>query len=394
MFFLELFVLLNLLVLSLAVAYLYLLAAVGFVGRKRRRDLDPSWRYLVLIPAHNEEKQIQGTLEGLDRLLNREAAKIVVVADNCEDGTADAVKTCGFTVLERDDPSRRGKGYALQWALERSALEEFDAVVVIDADTQVRPDLLAAVSRSLQSGAGAVQCCNELSAENGTPLAHLHHMANAVENHLFYKPRARLGLPILLRGTGMAFRVSVLREHPWDSHSVTEDVDYSVRLLIAGVSIDFTDESSVVSAASGSYGQAYDQKLRWASGTFSMIRERFLPLLRASIRARRPALAELACSFLLLSRPALMYWTVIPLVLALFLPGDQGVRYVLWALGIEILLVVYLLSGILVVSDKKGALRSLPHAPVFALWQLLVQARALRKGKRLRWVRTRRDDEK
>lgn len=394
MFALDLFVLLNLLAVSIAVAYLYYLALVGLFGPKRRSHAAESWRYLVLIPAHNEEKQIPRTLVSLGCLDNLAAAKVVVVADNCDDGTADTVRARGFAVLERNDPDNRGKGYALKWALEQIPLDDFDGVIVIDADTVVRPNLLSAVSRSLQSGAGAVQCCNEVSAERGTPLAHLLHMGNAVENRLFYEPRGRLGLPILLRGTGMAFRISLLREHPWSSSSITEDVDYSVQLLAAGVSIDFTDESSVVSAASGTYERAYDQKLRWAHGTLTLIREKFLSLLLTSLKTRRLALLELAFSFFLLSRPALMYWTLIPMGLAFVLPGDAKVRYALWALGLEILLASYLVSGILIVTDKKGALKALPYAPLFGLWQLFVQVRALIKGKKLEWVRTRREGER
>ena len=44
---------------------------------------------------------------------------VIVIADNCSDGTAAAASVAGAVVWERADPDAPGKGRALTWALDR-----------------------------------------------------------------------------------------------------------------------------------------------------------------------------------------------------------------------------------------------------------------------------------
>ena len=62
----------------------------------------------------------------------------------------------GGRVLVRNDQEKRGKGYALAHAFELLA-PDVDAVVVVDADTVVSPNLLRAFEARIQAGALAVQ---------------------------------------------------------------------------------------------------------------------------------------------------------------------------------------------------------------------------------------------
>ena len=84
---------------------------------------------------------------------------ILVVADNCSDDTAERARAAGAEVLERDDKTRLGKGYALELAFEHALSDpSVGAVLVVDADTQVRPNFLVAMGRAFERGADGVQC--------------------------------------------------------------------------------------------------------------------------------------------------------------------------------------------------------------------------------------------
>lgn len=388
MFVIEIIAAALLVILTLTVGYLYFLAAVAAVGRKTYTPLSRECRFLVLVPAHNEENVIIPTIDSLRQVRPTGPVRIVVIADNCTDQTAALAAGQGVEVLARDNPVERGKGYALEWAIAQYDLERFDAVAVVDADTRVQPDMLEAMAGSLQAGYGAVQLYYGFTGEKDTPLAHLQHMASVVENLLFYKPRAILNLPILLRGTGMAISAEVLNKYPWDSHSITEDVDYAVKLLENGIRIDFSHRSAVLSAATSSYDQSRDQKMRWASGTFLLIRQKALSLLKTALLRRRWKLAELAFSFLLLSRPALIYLAVIAILLSLLAPAGERLFYVLWGTALAALLVVYLLLGIAFVPSKSATIKALVHIPKYAIWYFLVQLKAVFKHKKMGWVRT------
>jgi len=377
--------------------YLYLLAAVGFLFRQQSRIVSRRLRFLILVPAHNESTGIIPTLESLTRMETDHDYRTVVIADNCTDDTAEvsrqvSARQTGVSILERNDPERRGKGHALQWAVERIDLGEYDAVAVVDADTVVAPSLLDAMAGSLEHGADAVQVTYQFMPSGESSMAQLQYLASLVENHLFHKPRALLGLPGLLRGSGMAVRSDVLAQHPWDSHSITEDVDFAIKLLRAGHRVEFTATSGVFSAATTDHDQARTQKSRWASGSFAVIVDHFLPLIRAGLNGR-PVLIELAFSLLLLSRPLLIYTAGMLALLGIVVSGSFGWTLVGVSALIMAMLIVYLLLGILLAADRKRALSAVAHVPAYGLWFLTVQLKSLFGRRRTDWQRTdRRND--
>jgi len=377
-------------VISLAVGYLYLLGLVGAFGRKSYRATPTHCRTLLLVPAFNEADGISTCLESLNSVETHGDLRIVIVADNCTDNTVDVARLQGFEVLERCDPDRRGKGQALCWALEQFDIAEYDSVLVVDADTVVEPSIIKAIAASLASGAGAVQLYNEVVASEDTRLAQLQHIANAVENRLFWHGRNVAGLPVLLRGTGMAVSTETLRKHPWQPTSITEDIEYSVSLLHAGVKIDFCCESVVRSAAASSYNQCHTQKDRWFFGMLSSIRYTTLPLIRNGLRRLRPGMLELAASQFLLSRPTLGYVTLSAMFLSLFGRGDFLLTALMWGSVLLTLLILYILSGIFFVADKGSALKGLVHIPYYSLWFMFLQLRTLFSSRKRQWVRTER----
>lgn len=376
--------------LTLAVVYLYLLALIGAVGRRTYPVPSCCLKYLILIPAHNEAENIKRTLDRLKAVEGVDRCKIVVIADNCTDSTAQVALGEGVEVLERENLEERGKGYALEWAVSQFDLDQFGAVAVVDADTIVKPNMLTVMNQSFEAGAGAVQLDYVFYVAQDTPLAQLQVIANAVENRFFYFARALMRLPVLLRGTGMAIRTEVMKKHPWDSHSIAEDVDYAVTLISNGVKIDYSMASSVLAPATSSYDQSYSQKMRWASGTIGMIRDRILPLLGRGLAKARFDLIELAFSFLLLSRPVLIYLALPPVILSFFVAPSMRWSYLLWSMSLVGMLILYLLLGFFLVPDKRKALKAIAHIPAFGIWFLGVQIKALFTHRKAEWTRTER----
>ncbi len=382
-------ILIPLMIITLTVFYLWIILPAGLLFRKGYPKEVEKYDFLILVPAHNEAEGITRTLESLKGLNPTGEVNITVIADNCTDNTAEVAQNAGVNVIERNNPVLRGKGYALEYALEQNDLTEYDAVVIVDADTIVAPNLLEAMARPLVNGAGAVQVSNEFLLDRETPLEYLQQMANHAENVFYYNARTVLGFPVLLRGTGMAIRSEVLREHPWDSHSVTEDVDYAVNIILDGYQIDFSLETWVRSAATSTYEQSYSQKSRWAGGTFGLIFGKGPKVLWGGITQFRLGLIDLAWSFLTLSRPTLIFLCLVPLVLSPFASHGNGLLFALWSIFLIFLLVLYLVTGMIFMPDKAAAMKALVHAPFYGAWLFMVQLKALFRKDR-DWIRTER----
>ena len=153
-------VLLAALAVPTALACLYLLVLTLLSARLRPPP--PSLRRVrfdVVVPAHDEAEVIERTVRSLLQLdWPRDAFRVLVIADNCSDATAALARACGASVLERHDTSRRGKGYALEFAFEHCRRDGFaQALVVVDADSEVSANLLEAFATRIERGTQALQ---------------------------------------------------------------------------------------------------------------------------------------------------------------------------------------------------------------------------------------------
>ena len=105
--------------LCLPVAMFCLEVLVSLLPRRQvavLKMLPAEAKVVVLVPAHDEEAVIGATLALLVPTLPA-GGRVVVVADNCHDLTADVARSYGAEVVERQDPIQRGKGFALDFGI-------------------------------------------------------------------------------------------------------------------------------------------------------------------------------------------------------------------------------------------------------------------------------------
>ena len=263
--------------LALALAFLVPATAAGVyyavltsIGR-RRSNLTPSplfHRFAVLVPAHDEELSLPASLRSLFSAdYPRDLLDVFVVADNCSDRTAAVARDCGATVLERAHATERGKGYALRFGLDEILKGRPDAVLILDADCQVDASLFRILNDHLANGAEAVQVAVVTRNADDGPTGFVGAVGNAFDN-LVSAGKDRLGLPVPLRGSGMAFRRDVLDLFPWREYGLTEDADYADRLRRGGVRVRFEPAPLVRSETPARRGDLYGQRRRWRAAVF------------------------------------------------------------------------------------------------------------------------------
>ena len=158
-----LLVIVNLAVLPYFV-FLVVISVAAMLSRKSQRtDEEPRSRFMIVIPAHNEESGIETTVRScLGVEYPGSLFSVVVIADNCSDRTAEIATGTGARVVERFDSDRKSKGYAIEYLIEglkqSGEFDSMDAVVVVDADTTIDQDLLRHFDADLRAGRDWVQC--------------------------------------------------------------------------------------------------------------------------------------------------------------------------------------------------------------------------------------------
>ncbi|TCD48553.1 glycosyltransferase family 2 protein [Chlorobium sp. N1] len=377
-----------------ALPALFLLAttAASFFFRKKKPETNRFLNIGVLIPAHNEGDAVMKTIEGVygcDYPANR--LEVFVIADNCQDDTAEYARKAGARVFERFDEEKRGKGQALDWFLNehKESFRDTDAITIIDAD--VTPDInyLREISASLSIPlVNIVQGYNGVNNPSAGWRPALVDAAFNVFNHLRLAGSSVLTGSASLKGNGMAFRTPILERYGWPCHSIVEDLEFTLQLLQDGMAVEYNPDAIVTSEMVTSAKNAASQRNRWEGGRFSLVRSMTKPLLQRFAETGNP---KILYAWGDLAIPPL------GLLILLFIPGTVAGAILggawAWAIAASWLTVLlYLVSAQVQRRAPLTTWLALFGAPVYILWKVPIYIGMLFKKKNNRdWVRTARE---
>jgi cellulose synthase/poly-beta-1,6-N-acetylglucosamine synthase-like glycosyltransferase len=387
-------------VVAVAAVYLLVLALAAAAGRvlprRSRPPVRTSSRVAVLVPAHDEELTIVECIARLQaQTISRDRYEIVVVADNCTDRTARLAREAGARVLVRDAPDDRGKGRALRFAMDRLLQDEpaVDAIVVVDADSHVDPDLVGALVGAYEAGADVAQGDTAL-VPDASGRAQLRAVAYLLINRVRPGGRARLGLGCDLQGNGMLLARETLERHPWEAFTSAEDLEYTVSLNLGGVRPVFVPTARVRSRTAPTVRAADLQSERWEGGRLHLVRTRVPALVVSAVRQGRPRLLEVAFGLLvpplaLLSAIAAVGAAIAAVCLAVGIVSQWTLLP--WLVSL-VSIAAFTLVGLWAGRAPARAYRALFYGPALALRKLRRVDRLVRHRPDS-WVRTDRADD-
>jgi cellulose synthase/poly-beta-1,6-N-acetylglucosamine synthase-like glycosyltransferase len=382
--------------------YLLIVSLAAMTARWRRKSqwTSPHLRFLVAIPAHDEEAGIAATVRSCFGLVYpRELFEVLVIADNCADQTAAVARREGATVLERLDPWHRSKGHALEYLCDQitqtGQIDRLDAVVIIDADTVVDPNLLMGFADYLDRGNDWVQAFDTVANSDESWRTRLMTYSFSLINGVLLLGQTALGLSGGFRGNGMCFSTRGLRRFPWRNFSLVEDLEYSWYLRLAGEKIGFAPVISVhaMMLADGGIAAA-NQRTRWESGR-RLLKGKLLPPL---LWSRQSGLLDRIAAVIELTMPTLVVlvtWLATCLLFCagflLLNPGLRQNSLFLSSLFLSALevggLLLYGLMPFFLFSLRWNVLLSLVYFPAYAIWKLAMVFR----DPPTHWIRTARE---
>ncbi|WP_165231458.1 glycosyltransferase family 2 protein [Aquisphaera insulae] len=377
------------------VAFLLLTSLVAVLGGRRGgASVQPAERFLVMIPAHNEEGGI-GTTVSSCLAIDYPAGlfEVLVIADNCTDRTASVARDAGATVVERSHETKRSKGFAIEYLIERlkesGRFEQLDALVLVDADTVVEPNILRSFADLIRSGGRWGQCYYTVANPDASWRTRLMTYAFALFNGVTPLGLSRLGQSVGFRGNGMCLTTEGLRRVPWTSYGLVEDMEFSWKVRLAGETIAFRPDTAVRGLMLSQGGKAAaDQRQRWEHGRREIARR--LPA--AILRSDRLGLLEKLACLIEVRMPTMMI--LLPLMAALLAAN----AVVMWTTQpvwiVATLAILSAMMAVAIVATTLGPFLcfglpwryalSLAYVPVYAFWKLLLALRPRPD----RWVRT------
>ncbi len=345
----------------------------------------------VLVPAHNEASciaetlgLIEGQLVGGDRL--------VVIADNCTDDTATVARAAGAEVIERNDVTRRGKGYALDFAVRFLELDPPRVVIVVDADCQVGSQAIDHLARICEATTRPVQALNLMHAREGAGLnTRIAEFAWLVKNMVRPLGFQRLGLPCQLMGTGMAFPWAAISTANLASGHIVEDLLLGVDLARARVPPLFYPAAQVKSYFPSSGEGLRIQRTRWEHGHLGMVFHAAPRAFGEAVANRNWMLLALVIDMCVppLALLTLLALTASACATAFFASTGSARPFWLAVVTLALLGVSVLLSWGRF-GRKVIPLTGLFHVPAYLLRKIPLYAMFLRK-RQVEWVRSKRE---
>jgi len=250
-------------------------------------------RVAVLIPAHNEAVGISETLATIRPQLHVDD-RLLVVADNCQDTTAEVAAVAGAEVISRSD-ARRGKGYALDFGVRYLERDPPEIVLIVDADCMLGSDSVDILTRTCFSLRRPVQALYLMRLSAGAdPKSRIAHFAFMVKNLVRPSSLASLGLPCQLMGTGMAFTWTSIVDAPLATGHIVEDLKLGLDFARAGRPPVFCPAATVTSVFAATPEGSETQRKRWEHGHLGIMLSEAPGLFWEALKSRRVVLGAIA----------------------------------------------------------------------------------------------------
>ena len=252
--------------LALGVVYLFIFSVAGTLRRRLSFQSAAQKKSIaVIIPSYKEDNVILDTARrAAQHNYPGNKFQVYVVADHLKVETIIRLRAVPVNVIEvKFDKSTKAK--SLNAALNRIPKDQFEIAMILDADNVMKEDCLEWVNWWFQSGATAVQC-HRTAKNQQTPVAVLDAISEEINNHLFRKGPAALGLSATLIGSGMAFRFHDLKQIFDLPHILTnpgEDREVDIQLMRNQTKVEYAHEAIVYDEKVSSAAVFERQRVRW-----------------------------------------------------------------------------------------------------------------------------------
>ncbi len=252
-------------------------------------------RIAAVIPARNEVAVIGKLVESLlAQDYPRELFDIYVLPNNCRDETERAALRAGARIL-RPEGTIRSKGDVLRMAFSQlSATGDYDAYCVFDADNLVSPGFFQCVNDMLLAGYRVAQGFRDSKNPYDSWISGSMSAFYWFMSRLYNESRFRLGMSCHLNGTGFMVSDEAIREIGWDTHSLTEDLEFTALCALHGYRVGWMPEARIYDEQTHKFWDSCVQRRRWTAGSLQCMR-RYVPAL---LKRRTLASVDMALLFM------------------------------------------------------------------------------------------------
>ena len=300
-------------ILQLVYMFLFWLPKKRFPKSKKKKKI------CILIPAHNEEDVIGGTVRELFECQKypRKLFDVYVVAHNCSDRTAEFARAAGATEFELNDPdpAHHIVSYALKHGYDRILATgiPYDFSIRLDADNHVNPEFLSLMNDAFCAGvqiARPYESALNMTQNHFTRACGLYYI---FDSRFSSRVRERLHIDAHVNGPGSMTDMRIIKRiGGYDTVSITEDTEFCFKRMLEGYRCHFVEDAVVYEDLPSSFRDTMNRNKRIAAGNVRLLGKYTLRMIFHTFRQLRFSFIEQILTY---------FFMIICLLLCTWIPG-------------------------------------------------------------------------
>lgn len=331
---------------TISITYmLYYLAVAVFAFKRKiiRAKSDRKNKFAIVIPARNESLVIGNLIQSLNsQNYSKEKYDIFVLPNNCTDNTEEVAKHYNAQIINCKKEIIKSKGDVLRYAFNYLENRDYDAYIVFDADNIVHPDFINEMNKYLCLGYRVAQGYRDSKNPSDTWISSSHSMHYIIQNFFMNKSRMNINKSCFINGTGFMVSKELLNEYGYDSLTITEDIELTVKCGFNNERIAFVENAITYDEQPTEFWVSWKQRKRWSIGTLQCLKQYYKEIFNDIFKNKNFASID---SIMFLTAPILQLLGTFNCVLQIITSVVTGAK--LDYLSKFILLIIYYFTNIM-----------------------------------------------
>ncbi len=261
--------------------YYLAIAIFAFKRRELKRDNFIENKFAIIIPARNEELVIGNLIQSLrQQNYSKEDYDIFVLPNNCNDNTEEIAENFGVEIINCKNQLINSKGDVLRYAFKFLKDKDYNAYIVFDADNIVHPNFVREMNKYLCLGYRVVQGYRDSKNPSDTWISSSHSLHYIIQNFFMNKARMNINKSCFINGTGFMISKELINDLGYDSSTITEDIELTVKCGFNNEKIAFAEKAITYDEQPTDFVVSWKQRKRWSVGTLQCLKEYYKQILK------------------------------------------------------------------------------------------------------------------
>lgn len=323
----------------------YLIIAI-FAFKRKKLNINNNFKnkFAIVIPARNEELVIGNLIQSLNKQnYPKDKYDVFVLPNNCSDDTEKISQKMGAKIIDSKKKLINSKGDALRTAFENLKDKDYNAYIIFDADNIVHPEFINNMNNYLCLGYRVAQGYRDSKNPSDTWISSSHSLHYIIQNFFMNKSRMNINKSCFINGTGFMISKEIINEYGYDSSTITEDIELTVKCGLNNEKIAFVENAITYDEQPTDFIVSWKQRKRWSAGILQCLKVYHKKLFQAYKKNGNIASFDMLLVFMAPVMQILSFILTIVLTLfRIFHIELYDIMSYLYASGVVFFLVLYL----------------------------------------------------